>query len=384
MLAMTRVLGDALGGSVRSTGIGRVGVVAALGIALGALAGCGSASSGSSASATAGVSGLTAYITNSQDNGKTTGMGTVIPVNLSAGEPATPIELGEGAGTNDIIVTADGTTAWVSNEDTNSVASIDLATGQTGEPITVGSEPVDIKFVPGTDEEWAWVANYGDKTITTVNLATGEVGQTIAVPEAGPNTVAFTPDGRTCYVANWGTDDAAGSTVTPIEVTDGGASGRVLPSISVGLNPNWVAITPDGRTAYVANKGSSSITPIEVATNTAGAEIALPGPPIQMEIAPDGTLAYIAVAGSSPEIDAVVPMDLTVTPGTVGPAIALASKAQPHWIAFTPDGQTAYVVGNGNSTLTPIAVASGSPGTPIQVSTDPDADLLAIAIVPAR
>jgi len=351
----------------------------AVGLSLVALAGCSSATSTES-SAAAGA--LTAFVTNAQDNGKTTGMGTVIPVDLTAGTPGSPLELGKGAGTNAIIVTSDGATAYVSNEDTNSVARIDLASGEVGEAITVGSEPVDIEFVPQSNEQWAWVANYGGKTVTTVNLTTGEVGMTIDVPEAGPNTVAFTPDGRTCYVANWGTDDKAGSTVTPIEVTEGGASGRVLPSITVGLNPNWVAVTNDGKTAYVANKGSSSITPIDVASNTAGAAISVPGPPIQMQIAPDGTMAFVAIAGSSPEIDAVVPMDLTVTPGIVGPAIDLVAKSQPHWIGFTPDGTTAYVVGNGNSTLTPITVATGVPGTPIQVSSDPDADLLDIAIVP--
>ena len=362
-----------------SASLGSRVAAVAVGLSLVALAGCSSATSTES-SAAAGA--LTAFVTNAQDNGKTAGMGTVIPVDLTAGTPGSPLELGTGAGTNAIIVTSDGATAYVSNEDTNSVARIDLASGEVGEPITVGSEPVDIEFVPQSNEQWAWVANYGGKTVTTVNLTTGEVGMTIDVPEAGSNTVAFTPDGRTCYVANWGTDDKAGSTVTPIEVTEGGASGRVLPSITVGLNPNWVAVTNDGKTAYVANKGSSSITPIDVASNTAGAAISVPGPPIQMQIAPDGTMALVAIAGSSPEIDAVVPMDLTVTPGIVGPAIDLVAKSQPHWIGFTPDGTTAYVVGNGNSTLTPITVATGVPGTPIQVSSDPDADLLDIAIVP--
>ncbi len=327
--------------------------------------------------------GLLAYITNAQDNATPSGPGSVIPVDLATGQPQTPIEV--FAGTNAIIVKAGGTTAYVTNEGSGaphgSVTWVNLATGAVGGALPVGSEPVDVEFVPHTDEHWAWVANYGGQTVTTVNLVTGQVGTTIPVPEAGPNTVAFTPDGRTCYVANWGTDGAAGTTVTPITVIDGGTSGVVQPSISVGSNPNWVAITPDGATAYVANKGSNSITPIDVATNTAGAAIAVPGPPIQIEIAPDGTLAYVAIAGSA--IDAVVALDLTVTPATVGPTIALAAGSQPHWVAFTPDGATAYVVGNGNSTLTPITVASGTPGTPIQVATDPAADLLDIAIVAA-
>jgi YVTN family beta-propeller protein len=215
-------------------------------------------------------------------------------------------------------------------------------------------------------------------------LATGQLGQTIAVPNKGANTIAFTPDGQTCYVANWGTNAAAGSTVTPIQVNNGGTSGRIVGSIKVGLNPNWVAITKDGRTAYVANKGSNSITPINVANNTAGTAIRVPGPPIEMEISPNGNTAYVAIAGSSPEVDQVIPMNLTTTPATVGSAIQLRAKSQPHWIAFTPDGQTAYVVGNGNSTVTPITVASGKPGTPIKASNDPDSDLLAIAITPAQ
>ena len=310
-------------------------------------------------------------------------MGTVIPIRLTDHLPGTPIQVGRGAGTNDIMITSDGKTGYVTNEYTNSVTRIDLVTGELGKPIAVGSEPVAIAFVPQTNEQWAWVANYKDQTVSTINLATGQLGQTFAVPNAGPNTVAFTPDGHTCYVANWGTDEAAGSTVTPIQVTDGGATGHVLPSIKVGLNPNWVAITNDGRTAYVVNKGSNSITPINAINNTVGTAIQLPGPPIEMEIAPNGNIAYVAIAGSSPEIDEVMPIDLTTTPVTLGSAIKLAANSQPHWIAFTPDGQTAYVVGNGNSTVTPITVASGIPGTPIQVSNDPDSDLLAIAITPS-
>ena len=92
----------------------------------------------------------------------------------------------------------------------------------------------------------------------------------------------------------------------------------------------------------------------------------------------------MAIAGSSPEIDEVMPLNLKTTPATVGSAIKLKPGSQPHWIAFTPDGRTAYVVGNGNSTLTPITVATGRPGKPIKVTTDPEADLLAISIVRAQ
>jgi YVTN family beta-propeller protein len=328
--------------------------------------------------------GFTAYVTNAEDNGKSPGVGTVIPINLKDGKPGSPIQIGQGAGTNDLIIASDGKTGYVTNEGTNTVTSVDLATGKLGSPITVGSEPVAIAFVPKSHEQWAWVSNFEARTVSTVNLTTGKLGQTISVPGIGPNTVGFTPDGRTCYVANWGTTASAGDTVTPIEVTGGGSSGRVLPSIKVGLHPNWVAVTQDGKTAFVANKGSSSITPINVASNTAGAAIQVPGPPIEMQISPNGRTAYVAIAGSSPEVDEVVPFDLSTTPATAGAAIKLPAGTQPHWIAFTPDGKTAYVVGNGDSTVTAINVATGTPASPIKVTPDPDSDLLDISIVPTR
>jgi DNA-binding beta-propeller fold protein YncE len=331
---------------------------------------------------------LIAYVTNANDNNNLLKVGSVIPVDLEARTPLKPIRIfgrskSNGSGTNAIIVTADGKTAFVSNEfantPTGTVSKIDLASGKVRWSITVGQEPVDIEFVPNSGEEWAWVANLGDQSITTVNLVRGEVGTTIKVLGQQPNTVAFSPDGSVCYVANWLTDNPAGSSVTPIKVTDNGASGTVLPSFLVGLHPNSVAFTKDGTTAYVVNKGSKSLTPVDVATNTPEAPIAMPGQPILIGVSPDGTLAYVMIADDT--TDAVVRLDLTTKPATVGAPIQLVKGCQPHWVAFTPDGTTAYIVGNGNSTLTPITVAGDVLGQPFFVSTDPAADILDIAIV---
>ena len=66
----------------------------------------------------------------------------------------------------------------------------------------------------------------------------------------------------TAYVAN----DGSG-TVTPIPT----ATNTAGPPITVGGNPYAIAITPDGKTAYVANDiGAGTVTPIATATNTAG------------------------------------------------------------------------------------------------------------------
>ena len=54
-------------------------------------------------------------------------------------------------------------------------------------------------------------------------------------------------------------------TVTPITT----ATNTAGPPIPTGIYPDAIAITPDGKTAYVANAVSDTVTAIATATNTA-------------------------------------------------------------------------------------------------------------------
>jgi DNA-binding beta-propeller fold protein YncE len=56
----------------------------------------------------------------------------------------------------------------------------------------------------------------------------------------------------------------ASGTVTPIRI----ATNTALPPIRTGGNPFAIAITPDGKTAYVS-LAADTVTPIRTATNTA-------------------------------------------------------------------------------------------------------------------
>ena len=75
--------------------------------------------------------------------------------------------------------------------------------------------------------------------------------------------IVITPDGKTAYVTNFGSD-----TVTPIST----ATNTPGPAIPAGALPDGIVITPDGKTAYVAN-GDGTVTPISTATNTPGPAI---------------------------------------------------------------------------------------------------------------
>ena len=156
--------------------------------------------------------------------------------------------------------------------------------------------------------------------------------------------------------------------MTPIDV----ATNKPSVEIKVGLGARWVAITPDGKTAYVVNSASSSVTPIDVATNTPGAEIKVGSFPEGLAITPDGKTAYVANVLS----ESVTPIDLaTNTPGAeikvgeapIGVAITpntTSLTAAPQLVLFPPP----YGVGlfRVSATLT----SGGSPlkGKPISFS----------------
>jgi DNA-binding beta-propeller fold protein YncE len=68
-----------------------------------------------------------------------------------------------------------------------------------------------------------------------------------------PAAIAITPDGKTAWVA-----DLSAATVTPVTL----ATNAVGSTIAVGTSPDAIAITPDGVTAYVTDNGSAKVTPI--------------------------------------------------------------------------------------------------------------------------
>ena len=94
---------------------------------------------------------------------------------------------------------------------------------------------------------------------------------------SGPERHRDHPDGKTAYVANNGA-----GTVTPIRT----ATNTPGPPITVGRFPRVIAITPDGRTAYVANQDSGAVTPICTATNTPGKPITVGSDPVAIAITP--------------------------------------------------------------------------------------------------
>ena len=72
-----------------------------------------------------------------------------------------------------------------------------------------------------------------------------------------PADVAVSPDGRSAYVANSGDPGMGGGSVTQYDVGDDGALSAKRPEMaSAGRNPAGVAVSPDGQSVYVTDFGS--------------------------------------------------------------------------------------------------------------------------------
>lgn len=150
----------------------------------------------------------------------------------------------------------------------------------------------------------------------------------IGAPGHGPRS-AGRQRPATDYLANQ-VERELTRTITPIST----ATNRVRRPIPGRYFPAGIAITPDGKTAYVPCYRSGIVTPISTATNTAEQPIKVGAGPVA--------------------------------------------------VAFTPDGKTAYVVSLGVGTVTPISTATNRPGRPIKVGVHPYAIVIAPGVCRSR
>ena len=195
-----------------------------------------------------------------------------------------------------------------------------------------------------------------------VSVATNTAGAAIKVGD-GPGAIAITRNGKTAYVAN-----LSSGTVTPIST----ATNEAGPAIKVGDEPWAIAITPNGKTAYVANLSSGTVTPISTATNEAGPPIKVGNDPWAIAITPNGKTAYVLNKNGDGTVTPI-----TTSTNTARPAIKVGNE--PAAISITPNSMTAYVANEGSDTVTPISTATDNAGPAIDVGVQPSA----LAITPS-
>jgi DNA-binding beta-propeller fold protein YncE len=333
-----------------------------------------------------GVPTGTAYVMNS-------GGGTVTPIDLATNTAEKPIDvLGEPVS---LTAAPDGKTAYVVSGATNSgpgatsdqtVTPIDLTTDTAKNPIILTNPGDEIAIAP--DEKTGYVINgFPSRTVTPINLVTDRPGKPIVLDEP-PYRIVMTPGG-TAYLTITKSVGPSISDSAYYFVRFDLATGKLGKRVMLNSGqPAAIALSPDGKTAYVVSQSSATviaITPVDLTTLKAGEPISIstePGPasyfgqPLAIAIAPDGLTAYVADGLSS----TVTPIDLAT--GVPGKPITISGKVGADAIAIAPNGAAAYVANQPSHTVTPIDLTTLKPEKPIKIGGGWDSGFEAIVTVP--
>ena len=171
----------------------------------------------------------------------------------------------------------------------------------------------------------AYVGLFQDNAVGVIDTGRNQEIATIPVP-AGPHGMVLSPDGDELFVSSDGA-----STVSVIDT----ASNQVETSIEVGQAPHGLAITPDGRQVLAAVFGASQVVTIDAQTYQVVGQVSVPNPH-NIAISPDGATAYVASQATDVPSLAILDVPHQAQVGSVP-----LDKA-PRALSFSPDGTQLY------------------------------------------
>jgi YVTN family beta-propeller protein len=172
-----------------------------------------------------------------------------------------------GTGPHDIEVSRDGKRVYVGLIRGTDVTVFDAATKAVIRKIPFGQNVRPIAL--SHDETRLYVQLSHTHAITVVDPATGKILQRVPMPVPEGKTIPdslpidvnhglrVTPDGK-FLIANGSIVDE--TTVWAIP------SMKLVATIPVGRDPNWVVISPDGKRCFVSNRRSDDVSVIDLAT----------------------------------------------------------------------------------------------------------------------
>lgn len=297
---------------------------------------------------------------------------------LSIVNPAVPQLLAEvpvGIDPRSVTITADGATAYAANQGSDDISVIDIESGQLLASVPVGDRPVNVTLSP--NGRFLAVAELGDDTVRFLDTSTLATLSVQAVPDR-PHGLSFTPDGQSLLVTHL----LSGSvTVLPVRpqaqfLPIVGRQGFVFslshPSNAAQSDRQTIATWPNvapapavivngaGTRAYLPQTMANglglnvqfdttvfpkvSVINLQSGTHETGEHIPLPetdqpvGLPWDAALTKNDAELWVVNAASND----VSIIDLS-DPTRPMRAAHVPVGANPRGIAFSPDGQIAYV-----------------------------------------
>jgi 6-phosphogluconolactonase (cycloisomerase 2 family) len=219
-----------------------------------------------------------------------------------------------------LTISADGRFLYAPSYNNNAIYEYQLEAN--GEPkalseakVTGVEKPHIVVLSPG-NEEYAYTADGlgGEAKVTMLkrNKNNGKltVEATYGVGRGGEyaEALAISPDGKSVYVTDAGTNHAAGYFSTFARNTSNGTL-NLLSIIELGIEPKGVVVSPDGQDVYITDQGEAGIN--EFSRNTVTGELSELSPGFiepgegssgssWLVVSPNGKYIYTSMRGSKP------------------------------------------------------------------------------------
>ncbi|HTM10995.1 MAG TPA: cytochrome D1 domain-containing protein [Verrucomicrobiae bacterium] len=276
-----------------------------------------------------------AYVGNFKDN-------SVSVIDTAAGAVIATVPV--SAGPHGMAIAASGGAVYVSGDGSSSVDVIDTASDKVVKTIEVGKTPNGIALTP--DDRLLLVTVYGEDRLAFVDTREKRVSSTLSVPK--PHTVAISPDGKIAYVT---VQEPGHFGLALIDV----AARKMVRMLPLDKTPRDGEFGFDGKRFYFTQAGVSSVQVLDPASDKIVAQVATAVSPHFVGYPRGSAFGIVVVQGSS-EL-------LLFDPATNSPVRGIAVGKQPHWATTSADGKTAYVTNEGSNDLTIVDLATGKTQT---------------------
>jgi YVTN family beta-propeller protein len=244
------------------------------------------------------------------------------------------------------LLTKNGKILFVTDQEAGTITGINTSThGIECVYGGFGEDLLGMALTPNGKE--LFIASYKNATLGILDAQNGHILSLLG--GLSPAFLAITPDGRTAYY----TAPEQGMVVR-VNVARKEIEGD---PISVGTYPTSITISQDGRKAFVGNSESSSISVIDTKTQRVIDTIGLANNPgYQAALTPNGDYLYLVVSnGPGRNEPGYLTMIDTKHDTVVGNPLEVGNG--PSGVAVAPNGERAYVTNMFDGTVSVIAIA---------------------------
>lgn len=238
------------------------------------------------------------------------------------------------------------------NKAENTVSFIDLDSGAQRARLATGAMPHEIAVSP--DSRTVAVVHYGGSAVELFD--TGSLASIRIIDlgtNEGPHGIQWTRDNRLVI-----TTERSG-TLTLVDLDDGDRVSSVATGAEVS---HMVVLSPDERTAYVANMGSGSVSVIDLVAGTKVADIPAGDTPEGLALSPDGRTLWVADRDNATLVAFETGTNREIGRYDVG--------AFPIRVAVSPDGRRTVTSNYADGSLSVLGTEGGVRTIPVSGTQD--------------